>query len=75
MIYPEVDLAIVGVDEALARSCGLGLVAHKSVSRVRSCVEVEGTEEVGTVVRVSERISSSSIEMDGSVEIGYKCSY
>lgn len=41
VIYPEVDLAIVGVDEALARSCGLGLVAHKSMGRVRSRVEIE----------------------------------
>jgi len=41
-IDAKVDLAIIGVDEALTGSSGFGLVRYVAVSGVRSGVEVKG---------------------------------
>jgi len=67
MIDTHIDLPVVGVDETLALSVALGLVIDIPVSWVAAGIEVEGREEVATVVGVYKIVGGRSVDVKGAL--------
>lgn len=67
MIDTHINLAVVGVDKAHVLSIALGLIADISVGWVSAGVEVEGREEVATVVGVYKVVSGRCVDVKGAL--------
>jgi len=66
VVYSHIDLPIIAIDESLAGSSTLGLVADESVCWITSSEEVEAVKKVVAIVSIDEVVTGCSKTLIGS---------